>query len=292
MSSTSATTLATLHSHFAFFYLFSFLSSLYSSSFLFLQYFGSWLTLFSCVYTLNAWSAAKDILSIDELTGVSATLKSWYVVFLSSLVVTGTAINYMVYVAASGYGYQQQPDAAVCVALGCVSTVVALSWICVHYNFISVVSQGGWLEVLVAVGVVLCWIVMVALATGEGGIGSTIVGTMCGASVVDLMSEQLQSASDNCTVVLIQGNSTTEITCSAVTADDVPGSNLYVFTWIGLVYSLNVCFRWKAQQALLFAQTQHDRMHQGEARIPDRAGEDEEEDEEDDLQDFEGAKNH
>jgi hypothetical protein len=243
------------------------------------------------VYTLNAWSAAKDILSIDELTGVSATLKSWYVVFLSSLVVMGTAINFMTFVAGSGYGYDQQPDAAVCVALGCVSTVVALFWICVHYNFISVASQGGWLELLVAVGVVLCWIVMVALATGEGGIGSTVVGSMCGVSVGGLTSQKVSSTSENCTVMVIQGNTTTSMSCSEVTAGEVPGSNLYAFTWIGLIYSLNVCFRWKAQQALLFAQAQQDRMRQGESRVPDRVGEDDEDDDED-LEGFEDAKNH
>jgi hypothetical protein len=260
------------------------------------SYFGSWLTLFSCVFTLDQWSTAKDILSIDELTGVSATLKSWHIVFLSSLVVTGTSINYMCWVAASG-GIGQQSDAAVCVALGCVSAVVALFWICVHYNFISVASQGGWFEVLVAAGVVLCYIVMVALATGEGGIGSTIVGSICGVSEGSLAEQQSSSLSGNCTVITVQGNSTFERSCSQVIAGEVPGSNLYAFTWIGLIYSLNVCFRWKAQQALMFAQAQQDRIRQGQTRIPNRVEEDdndeeEEDDDDEDLEAFEDAKNH
>ena len=50
-------------------------------------YFSAWLSLFSCIYTLNEWSTSKDILSLAEMTGLSATLKSWWILFLSSLVV-------------------------------------------------------------------------------------------------------------------------------------------------------------------------------------------------------------
>jgi hypothetical protein len=50
-------------------------------------YFSSWFALFSCIYTLNEWSASKDILSITELTRLSATLKSWWVLTLTSMVV-------------------------------------------------------------------------------------------------------------------------------------------------------------------------------------------------------------
>lgn len=56
-------------------------------------YFSAWLTLFSCIYTLNEWSASKDILSISELTGISATLKSWWLLFLASLVVRDIALR-------------------------------------------------------------------------------------------------------------------------------------------------------------------------------------------------------
>jgi hypothetical protein len=50
-------------------------------------YFSAWLALFSCIYTLNEWSTSKDLLSIAELTGISATLKSWWLLCLTSLVV-------------------------------------------------------------------------------------------------------------------------------------------------------------------------------------------------------------
>jgi len=50
-------------------------------------YYSAWFTVFACVYTLNEWSDSKDILSIAEITGVSCTLKSWWIHFLSAWVV-------------------------------------------------------------------------------------------------------------------------------------------------------------------------------------------------------------
>lgn len=50
-------------------------------------YYSSWGSLISCFYTLDLWSTEKDILSIAEITGVSCTLKSWWVHFLSACVV-------------------------------------------------------------------------------------------------------------------------------------------------------------------------------------------------------------
>jgi hypothetical protein len=38
----------------------------------------------------------------------------------------------------------------------------------------------------------------------------------------------------------------------------IPGSNLYFFTWSCLLASLNIMLRWKAAQALQFANTQQD----------------------------------
>lgn len=40
----------------------------------------------------------------------------------------------------------------------------------------------------------------------------------------------------------------------------VPGSNLYVFVWMCFLSSLNIAFRWKAQQALHFAETQQEKQ--------------------------------
>lgn len=252
-------------------------------------YFGTWFTLFSCIYTLNEWSTAKDILSIDELTGVSATLKSWYVLFLSSLVVMGTGINYMAYFTAL-----PQPDAAACVALGCVSSLVSFAWICVHYKFITVVATGGWTELLIAAAVAFMWIVVVAVATKEGGVGSTIVGTSCGAGGVGENSDPgVLTPDSNCTILIIFNNQTTEYSCMDVLESEVPGSNLYVFTWVALLSAFNVCFRWKAQQALQFAQTQRARVVEEVNPLPGDVEDDDADDygdDDNDLDGFEDAK--
>ena len=50
-------------------------------------YYSAWLTIFSCVYTLNEWSDSKDILSIEEIISVSFTLRYWWIHFTAAFVV-------------------------------------------------------------------------------------------------------------------------------------------------------------------------------------------------------------
>lgn len=233
-------------------------------------YFGSWLTLASCVYTLNEWSASKDILSIDELTGLSATLKSWYVLFLASLVVTGTSINYMA-------GFEEHvAQAALGLGMGSVSTLVSFAWILVHYRFITIIDTGGWIELGCCLLMVVCWIIGVAIVTQDGGVGATIVGAGCPGTIFD--DYYSLEVPGNCTVVVYQNNNYTSFSCRQVLVAKVPGSNFYVFSWICLGSALNLCFRWKAQQALQFAQA---------AQQQKAAGKDEEDDLE--LDEFEDA---
>ena len=59
-------------------------------------YFSSWYSLFMCIYTLNKWTSAKDIISIKELTQLSKTLPYWYCLLLSSLVEMGSATDVLV----------------------------------------------------------------------------------------------------------------------------------------------------------------------------------------------------
>jgi hypothetical protein len=101
-------------------------------------YFSSWLALFSCLYTLDKWSASKDILSIAELTCLSATLKSWYILFLSSVVVLGTCIDLHVRVD----GAIDRDDSSFGIGLGAVSTIISLFFIFVHYDFIPNCEEG------------------------------------------------------------------------------------------------------------------------------------------------------
>jgi hypothetical protein len=142
-------------------------------------YFSSWFTLAACVYTLDKWSAAKDILSIEELTGLSATLKSWYCLFLSSLVTMGTSgdLHHSVsddFKSSAAYG----------IVLGLISTLVSLFFILVHYRLIDYefLQVGGWIELSASFFMILLWVVGVAILTAEGGIAATIGGSGCTAN--------------------------------------------------------------------------------------------------------------
>jgi hypothetical protein len=119
-------------------------------------YFSSWLSLASCVYTLDRWTSAKDIISIQELTQLSATLKSWYALFLVSLIAFGSAVSLHIY-----FDGTQTGSTAFCISLGLVSTAIALFFILVHYKFFTDcctrVKQGGWLELSAAFFLILCW---------------------------------------------------------------------------------------------------------------------------------------
>jgi hypothetical protein len=59
-------------------------------------YYSAWLSLISCAYTLNEWSASKDILSIGEITSISPTLKFWWLLFLSACMVFGSCMDVIV----------------------------------------------------------------------------------------------------------------------------------------------------------------------------------------------------
>lgn len=180
-------------------------------------YFSAWGSVFACAYTLNEWGSAKDIISVQELTRISATLSPWYVLFLSSVVVMGSAADAFSYLEQQGTN-----DEAYAVACGAVSTFLSFYAILVHYKLVRCckIKQGGLLELGIAIFLILWWIVGVAILTENDGVGATISGTSCGDK------------------------------------DDVPGSNLYISSWMCLFSSCSITVRWKAAQALQFAQAQ------------------------------------
>jgi len=139
-------------------------------------YFSSWMALVACVYTLERWSAAKDIISIQELTGLSATLKSWYLLFLASLVTMGTSCDLLTYVAD-----QHRDSATIGVILGLASTLVSLFFILVHYRIVDFdfIHVGGWLELSASFLMILVWVIGVSILTAEGGVAATIGGSGC-----------------------------------------------------------------------------------------------------------------
>jgi hypothetical protein len=91
----------------------------------------------------------------------------------------------------------------------------------------------------------------VAVLTQENGVAATMAGSGCHPNF-DIYSV------DNCTVVVqtqVNGaNVTYNESCDVLYAQDIPGSNLYFFSWFCLLASANITLRWKAAQALQFAQ--------------------------------------
>lgn len=276
-------------------------------------YFSSWLTTISCLYTLNKWSTAKDILSFRELTGVSATLKSWYILFVSSMVVTGTSIN-MIVALGNSYTISLRNDSSRAAAFGSAfgfsSTVISLVFILTHYNFIERLTEGGWVELFCIVLVNLMWIIGTAVLTQDGGIAATISGTGCRPktgeepALVQLILSAYQDAASqglepDCVVTILNAT----YSCGefwnpplrvegkqlgTVNNSIIPGSNLYVFVWICLLSSVNLVSRWKAQQALQFAQAQQEKaFQQAIQQDKEKAAVD---GDSDDLDDFEDAE--
>jgi hypothetical protein len=112
-----------------------------------------WLTLASCAHTLNAWSAEKDILSMQELTSLSTTLESWYILMGSSMIVLISASNLHLQLGKDS----DQRAASLAVALSVVTFLTALFFILVHYKFFPTVTSGGWLELSTAFVSLLFW---------------------------------------------------------------------------------------------------------------------------------------
>lgn len=117
-------------------------------------YYSSWGSLVSCLYTLNLWSAEKDLLSIAELTSVSCTLKSWWIHFISACVVFACSINLQSYA----------------IIWGLVSIALSIFWIAVHLNFFKVwgVQESGWFELFSSFFLIFIWIVGLGIFTADG----------------------------------------------------------------------------------------------------------------------------
>ena len=235
---------------------------------------------------------------------------------LSSLVVLGTCVDLH-----SHLDKESREDASFGVALGTASSIIALFFILVHYNFITLsssssssnnsssnnnnnnsnvgggnrsttttITSGGWLELSSSFLLIMLWIIGLAILTRDQGIGATLSGTKCGrrntkdkrgihffddsscsvviqrevideTALVGLLDDDqinvssLDSAdlndlgiADIPTMIIEE-----TIACTAL-GRQVPGSNLYFAAWTAFIASLNITFRWKADQAMQFAQ--------------------------------------
>lgn len=167
-----------------------------------------------------------------------------------------------------------------------VSFCIALFFILVHYDFISRCEEGGWLELSSSFFLILLWTIALAITTQDQGIAATLTGTQCGRDDVTIQAE-------NCTIIIYEKVwdedlnkailNEKQIGCGELPRQ-VPGSNLYFATWTCFFASLNISFRWKAQQALQFAQAQQEKRQRNIVDEPKDKGEttDELDDDDDD----------
>jgi len=188
-------------------------------------YFSSWGTLFACIYTLNKWGGEKDILTLRELTRISITLPSWWVVFWASLIGLGSAAD-AIHLATTDY---VRSSCDVAIGICCITAIVAAFFVLSHYEFFicfkactTWLSYGGWFELLCSIIVNIWLVIGLDQLTGVGAIASTIDGN--GAS--DPTSE-----------------------------DYVPGTNIWVCIWTAFIASVRVTVKWKEARAIRFAQT-------------------------------------
>jgi hypothetical protein len=84
----------------------------------------------------------------------------------------------------------------------------------------------------------------------------------------------------NCTVVA----NGVAIPCDQI-PEPIPGSNLYFACWCCMLSSTAIAFRWKAAQALKFAQAEAERQQQKEQQEQQQFGSDDGEDDEDEEED-------
>lgn len=284
-------------------------------------YFSSWLCLAASVFTLDSWSSKRDLLSLKELTGVSVTLKSWYILLVASLVVLGTAINLHLLQVFDKPFKLNSTDLFAATIFGGFSACASFVFILEHYRIFELVGHGGWGELVVCLALVMLWICGCGIFTIEGGIGATIVGRGCRQSTVrDILSAMADVDFDGDKSAELTPNGSTSapqpichvrvwrdgpgsstentvnvsLPCVSVGLfdderewDAVPGSNMFFAVWACLVASLNIALRWKAQQAVQFAaQAQQKRKIVNEDDVNSEDSEEDPEKDDGDLDDF------
>ena len=198
-------------------------------------YGSAWYALAQSILTLNQWSKDKDIISMEELMRLSQTLKYWYMLLIASLVEMGSAIDvlrtvHILNVKSEERGevpmYHSTGKGGYTIAVGAVSAPITIVAILIHYQIIlSSVKPGKTIEMIVALGLCIWWIVAVSVLTSDEASGSTLQGT-CPLSID---ANDLESK---------------------VGGHRLLGSNLYLSLWIGLYSAFKICLEWKAQRAM------------------------------------------
>ena len=245
-------------------------------------YYSSWFTLFACIYTLNLWSESKDILSIEEIVSVSLTLKYWWIHFFGALVAFVSCIRLEVELskedklAFSSDSRDNERDTIFGICMGLVSLIVSSFFILIHYDFITIIEEGGWMELWLSLFQILIWTITLSVLTAVDGIAATTSGYNCAipefinsnymmSNNLDLLSNDLKNVI-NCTIIK---NGVAE-PCPLQRL--LPGSNLYFACWCCMLSALGIALKWKTAKALNFAQAQQQQQEDAEAADIEREG--------------------
>jgi len=189
-------------------------------------YFSSWANLFASINALNKWGRERNVLTLHKLTRISKTLPYWWMMFWSSLVMMGSAADTIRLATTDNV----RNSCHYAVGVGIISILFSAFFILSHYEFLDCceackgrwLSYGRWFELTCSIFMNFWLVSGLDELTGAGEIASTITGN--GGS--DPSSE-----------------------------DYVPGSNIYMATWVAFIASMGVTVKWKEARAIKFAQT-------------------------------------
>ena len=205
-------------------------------------YFSTWASLFASIYALDQWGGEKDILTLRELTRMSITLPSWWIVFWASIVILGSAGDAARFFDSDDYVFA---SCATAVGISTITTVVSAFFILSHYEFFqcweacsSWLTYGGWFELAMSIMVNVWLVIALSQLTEPGAIGSTIVGNG--------FSPQSEEGGESQQSGVPSGSRTSYY---------VPGTNIYIASWTAFIASGRVTVKWKEARAIKFAQT-------------------------------------
>ena len=205
-------------------------------------YFSTWASFFASIYALDQWGGEKDILTLRELTRMSITLPSWWIVFWASIVILGSAADAARFFDSDDYVFA---SCATAVGISTITTVVSAFFILSHYEFFqcceacsSWLTYGGWFELAMSIMVNVWLVIALSRLTEPGSIGSAIVGNGFSPQSEE-GGESQQSGAPS----------------SSPTSYYVPGTNIYLASWTAFIASGRVTVKWKEARAIKFAQT-------------------------------------
>ena len=190
-------------------------------------YFSAWFSLAACIDALDKWGGEKDILTVYELTRLSITLPSWWIVFWASIVILGSGAD------ARHMSVDQfvRDSCDVAIGISSITTIVSAFFVLSHYEFMSCcqacssnswMTYGGWFELACSILVNIWLVIELEQLTGAGSIASTITGN--------------------------GGN-------NPDSDEYVPGTNIYLAIWAAFIASIRVTVKWKEARAIRFAKT-------------------------------------